>query len=351
MQYRLGAYRGVWCIVWRDAGAGTKRRSLGLAASQENRPAAEAAVAEFAAARRKESTRPSGIVTIEKILDAYHAARPKQPKRQALYIHFGNWTPAAIDLIACEQYIEKRRSQGIAAATIHSEMATLRSAMIRAQHSKWIEDAPAVVKPDRGPPRDRWLTPEEAQKLLDNAGSHHVRLFIMLALYTGARKSAILGLTWDRVSFDMERIDFTDPKERAGRKRRAIVPIEPGLLAELREAHAGRTTEFVVEWAGGPIKNVKRGFAEACRRAQLVGVTPHTLRHTAASWAAQAGAPMWEIAGMLGHTTTEITQRVYAKHHPDFLRNASSAIELRLHSARSVQLNPKTGTNGEKKRK
>jgi integrase len=348
MQYRLGSYRGVWCVIWREHGIGTKRRSLGLAASQANRPAAEAAVAEYAASRRREATRPSGIVTIHRILDAYHAAKPKQPKRRALYAHFGNWTPAAIDPIACEQYIAKRLDQGMSAATIHSEMATLRSALIRAKHAKWIEEAPAVLKPERGPPRDRWLSPDEAQALLEHSGSHHIKLFIMVALYTGARKGAILGLTWDRVSFDMERIDFTDPKERSGRKRRAIVPIEAGLLEALKEAHAGRTTDYVIEWAGGPIKNVKRAFAEACRRAGIKGVTPHTLRHTAASWAAQAGAPMWEIAGMLGHTTTEVTQRVYAKHHPDFLRKASSAIELRLHSARSVPVNPKTGTNGEK---
>jgi integrase len=207
------------------------------------------------------------------------------------------------------------------------------------------------VKPDRGAPRDRWLSPEEAAALIDGAAAHHIKLFIQIALYTGARKGAILGLTWDRVSFDMERIDFTDPAERTGRKRRAIVPIEPGLLVALKEAHEGRTTDYVVEWAGKRVQNVKRGFQEACRRAGVVGATPHTLRHTAASWAAQAGAPMWEIAGMLGHTTTEITQRVYAKHHPDFLRKASGAIELRLHSARSVQVNPKTGTKGETKPK
>jgi len=347
MQYRLGRYRGVWCVIWVEPGRGTKRRSLCLEASQGNRPAAEAAVAEYAAARRREAGRPVGIVTVEKMLDAYHQARPKQPKRQALYAHFGNWTAEAIDLFACEQYIERRRALGIAPATIHSEMATLRSALLRAKAAKWIEEAPAVRKPDKGPPRDRWLTPEEANKLLDNAASYHIKLFIQIALYTGARKGAILGLTWDRVSFDMARINFAEPGAETGRKRRAIVPIQPGLLEALKEAYEGRTTDYVIEWAGGRVQNVKRGFMEACRRAGLSDVTPHTLRHTAASWAAQAGAPMWEIAGMLGHTTTEITQRVYAKHHPDFLKNASSAIELRLHSARSVHANQKTGTNGE----
>lgn len=347
MQHRLGKYRGVWCVIWRDSERGTQRRSLGLAASQENRPAAEAAVAEFAAARRREESRPVGPVTIEKILDAYHKARPLQARRPSLYAFFGNWTPEAIDLVACEQYIQKRRNLGMAKATVHSEMAILRSALLRAKGAKWIAEAPAVVKPDRGPPRDRWLSPEEANKLIENAGSHHIRLFIEIALYTGARKGAILGLTWDRVSFDMARINFGDPNLDTGRKRRAIVPIQDGLLEALREAYEGRTTDFVIEWAGKQVKNVKRGFNEACRRAKIKGVTPHTLRHTAASWAAQAGAPMWEIAGMLGHTTTEITERVYAKHHPDFLKKASSAIELRLHSARSVPVNPKTGTNGE----
>lgn len=100
-QFRLGRYRGVWCVTWRDPVKGTQRRSLGLEASQENRPAAEAGVAEFAADMRRAAAAPRGIVTIEAILDGYHAEKPDQVQRPQLYAHFGNWTPRAIDKAAC----------------------------------------------------------------------------------------------------------------------------------------------------------------------------------------------------------------------------------------------------------
>jgi len=56
-------------------------------------------------------------------------------------------------------------------------------------------------------------------------------------------------------------------------------------------------------------------------------VTPHTLRHTAAVWLAEAGTPMPEIATYLGHSDSRITERVYARFSPGYLRKASKALE------------------------
>jgi len=58
-------------------------------------------------------------------------------------------------------------------------------------------------------------------------------------------------------------------------------------------------------------------------------VTPHTLRHTAATWMAQAGVPMWVISKYLGHTSTRTTERIYAHHDPSFLMEAKEALERR----------------------
>ena len=52
---------------------------------------------------------------------------------------------------------------------------------------------------------------------------------------------------------------------------------------------------------GRPVASVKRGFKSAVGLAKLSGkVTPHTLRHTAATWLMQRGVPVWEAAGFLG---------------------------------------------------
>jgi integrase len=90
----------------------------------------------------------------------------------------------------------------------------------------------------------------------------------------------------------------------------------------------GRTSDYVIEWAGKPLASIKRAFREACVRAKLSkDVTPHVLRHTAAVWMAEAGVPMDEIAQFLGHTDPRITYRVYARFSPNHLRKAASALD------------------------
>ncbi len=55
------------------------------------------------------------------------------------------------------------------------------------------------------------------------------------------------------------------------------------------------------------------------------GVTPHTLRHTAATWLMRAGTDLWQAAGYLG-MTVETLERVYGHHHPEFQVEAAQNI-------------------------
>ena len=54
-------------------------------------------------------------------------------------------------------------------------------------------------------------------------------------------------------------------------------------------------------------------------------VTPHTLRHTAATWLMQRAVPLWEAVGFLG-MSPETLKNTYGHHHPDFMRTAAEAI-------------------------
>jgi integrase len=66
----------------------------------------------------------------------------------------------------------------------------------------------------------------------------------------------------------------------------------------------------VVEWNGKPVRSVRKAFAAAVQAAGLgEGVTPHTLRHTAATWAMQNGAGLWQAAGFLGMTVEMLQER------------------------------------------
>ena len=74
-------------------------------------------------------------------------------------------------------------------------------------------------------------------------------------------------------------------------------------------------------WRGQRFANLKNSFASACKRAGLEGVTPHTLRHTCASWLVMEGRPILEVRDLLGHSTIKMTER-YAHLAPENLRKA-----------------------------
>src|SRR5262245_36169488 len=61
----------------------------------------------------------------------------------------------------------------------------------------------------------------------------------------------------------------------------------------------GTEMGYILHINGNPIGDIKKSFAAACERASLDDVTPHTLRHTAATWRMQSGVKTWEAAGFL----------------------------------------------------
>jgi len=105
------------------------------------------------------------------------------------------------------------------------------------------------------------------------------------------------------------------------------VPINDRLLAALEEGYKVRSSEWVIEHNSKNVVSVKKGFASAVKRAGLKNISPHSLRHTAATWMALAAIPMPQIANYLGHKDSRTTERVYAHHHPDFLKSAAKALE------------------------
>ena len=93
---------------------------------------------------------------------------------------------------------------------------------------------------------------------------------------------------------------------------------------------------YVLHINGARIKDIKKGFAASCERAGLEGVSPHTLRHTAATWLMQAGTDVWQASGFLS-MSTETLQRVYGHHHPDYQREAAENIGKRPQNVRVIR--------------
>jgi integrase len=184
--------------------------------------------------------------------------------------------------------------------------------------------AAMVELPSKPPPRSDSLTREQYQHLLTTAAMPHVRLFIVLALATAGRMTAILELTWDRVDFERGQIRLGDGRQR--RKGRATVPMNDTARAELMTAAEARTSEHVIEYGGKKINRIVKSFRTVATAAGMPWCTPHVLRHTAAVWMAEAGISISEISQYLGHTDSRITERVYARYSPGHLGRASRAL-------------------------
>jgi integrase len=332
--WRLVLYRGTFCAYRRD-GDKPVRRSLGTA----DRELADKRFARFLADIRRDGL--TDLKLVGDVLDAYIKAKPDGSYARQR----GEWVrqailkvtaPAllslpvdALDKNACRQFAEARYRQGIKPGTVATNLGILRAAMNWAAGEKLIPAEPHMELPQSAPPRDRWLTQEEARALLQAAETPHIRLFIMLALHTAARAAAILDLTWDRVNEKF--IDLNPLGRVRTRKGRAVVPMNPVLWETLTAARQGALTDHVIEWAGKPVISVKKGVQRAVARAGLEGVTPHTFRHTAATWMVQGNVPLPKVAGYLGHRDSRTTERVYGHHAPDYLMEGSGAIVARLH--------------------
>jgi integrase len=220
-------------------------------------------------------------------------------------------------------------------------LGVLRAAINYAHKSGRITRPVAVELPERPEPRDRWLTRTEAAHLICAARTAQARLymplFILLGLYTGRRKEAILSLRWPQVDLEAGRIDFEVAGRRRTNKKRGVIQIPPRLLPHLRRARKrGTDLGYVLHINGECIKDIKKGFAAACKRAGLEGVSPHTLRHTAATWLMQAGTDVWQASGFLS-MSMETLQRVYGHHHPDYQREAAENIGRRPQYVRVIR--------------
>ena len=217
-----------------------------------------------------------------------------------------------------------------------------------------------VTLPSKGLPRDRWLSRDEAAALLWTCWRYqevqrrhrgrqqgerlptakyplrHLARFVLIGLYTGTRATAIAAASPKRA----EGRAFVDLEagiyyrlaggKRQTNKRQPPVPLPARLLAHLRRwQRLGIANDFFIEWAGRPVASVKTAMTSAVRLAGLStehgNVTPHTLRHTAATWLMQNGAPLWEAAGFLGMSEKTLRE-TYGHHHPDYMRGAVEAM-------------------------
>jgi integrase len=336
------AEAAVWCI--RD---GAIKRSTGVGDIQAGSPPQLAidALTEYLNARKtpRHRDRDPAQILIADVVAIYAEdvapkhARPKDTADRLARIldHFAGRTLDYLNKGTCLAYVAARGKQ----AAARRELEDLRAAVRHHWELGLCSALTPVVLPDKGEARERWLTREEAARLLWAAWrrgkAKHIARFILVGLYTGTRSGAICGAamapTEGRGWIDTERGVFYRRAigKKKTNKRQPSIRIPPGLLAHIRRwKRLNRSRESLIEWHGESILRVSKGFTALVRSIGLLDVSPHILRHTAITWQAQEGVPPHEICGFFG-ITMKMFEDVYGHHHPDFQSNAVNALSRR----------------------
>lgn len=260
--------------------------------------------------------------TIAGVLDAYlieKADRPSIAKMKdavkALKPLVGHLRPDQIDRQTCRDYRKKRKASD---GTKRKELGLLQAALRLAGHMVKLELPPMPA------PREVFITKAQFERLVDCAEATHIKTFLYLAWYTAARKEAVLSLRWNHVDLDAGRIDYGAGVGAKGRARG--VPIASQLRQWLKQIKKHAVSDFVIEWGGGKVASIRKGFDNACKGAGLSHITPHDLRRSAARRMVESGASIQEVAQVLGHTNLAVTFSTYARFSPGHLRKAISKL-------------------------
>lgn len=340
--------------------------------ADSRRDPAQVLVAEVVALYSQDKAATSGLDKatfdrfVKNLLAWWGEANPKGwPDQEAA-------TLADVRRSTCQAYAAHRQAQPDArykdptsAPRISSETARRELEMLSAAIGYWhgedtLTTRPVIWLPDKPEsPRDA-LTRAQAAALLKasmgwrkgsdgswarlgpsaRANRAHLRRFILIGLYTGTRHSAMRALLWEEaltqawVDLDKGMIYRRGRGERETTKRRPVVKLPGRLLAHMRRWRTmdakrmpnGGPLAAVLHHGGEPITGkIRTGFEGCVRDGGLPAeITPHWMRHTAATWLMEGGAEMWEAAAYLGMSTATL-EKHYGHHRPDYQGAASRA--------------------------
>ncbi len=266
--------------------------------------------------------------------------------------HFKKW----IDPVCGEKPIReissfdveriKKRLQdaGRSPRTIQYVLATFRQVWNAAKLARLVVgDSPSksVTQQKYDNRRQRFLTHQEADLLLETLKAKDTAVYEMalLSLHTGMRAGEIFKLTWACVDPDRGTMTILDTK--SGRNRVAFMT---GAIKEMFTGKTrGKPDELIFTWGEKkPYREIPTLFRDTVTALKFndgvsdrrLKVYFHTLRHSMASWHAQAGTDLYVIKEMLGHCTIQLTER-YSHLSNETMRTAVKNLERGIDAART----------------
>jgi integrase len=184
--------------------------------------------------------------------------------------------------------------------------------------------------------RTRFLTLDEVQLLgeacdqLEAEGINIKALNIArLWVLTGCRRQEIAELKWSEIDFDRGLLTLADSKTG-----RSVRPLANAALALLKSIDREEGTDFVfpADRGEGFFQGTKTIWPKIVKKAGLIGVTPHTLRHTMGAIATSSGEALALTGAILGHANMRSTM-IYAHVEMDPSRKAANRVGKRIAAA------------------
>lgn len=284
-------------------------------------------------------------------LKASTAARYRDVARTHVVPRWGAWPLAKVARSDIARWVGDLAGEGVSAGTIRKvHLVTSMIFEAALQDGRIARNPAAGVRLPRQVKREpRFLSAPQLQRLVEAAGPNGLQILV-LGL-TGLRFGEFAALRVRRVDPERSRLTIAESVSVVGSQmvwttpkthRTRSVPVPPQLMRHIVLACAGRAADDLVFSAarGGPIRLNnwrRRVFAPACEAAGIDNITPHDLRHTAASLAVAAGANVKAVQQMLGHASAAMTLDVYAGLFPDDLDAVGRSLDALVPQMRHIE--------------
>src|SRR3990167_1018849 len=229
----------------------------------------------------------------------------------------------AIDRDFIEFIAKKKESTQVSPATVNRVLEVIRAILNRANKDwGWLEIVPIIRMRKVENRRVRWLTKQEANRLLKELPSH-LKEMVSFSLATGLRESNVTNLKWHQIYLDKKHALVHADESKT--KRAIPVPLNRQALSILK-SQVGKNSVYVFTYQGEPVSRCNNhAWRKALIRAGIRDFRWHDLRHAWASWHVQNGTPLHELQQLAGWSNYE-TVLHYAHLSSEHLRMAAERV-------------------------
>lgn len=239
-----------------------------------------------------------------------------------LHVHLYDMCLDTIDRDVLDQITKQRLEDGVSNATVNRLLEVVRAILRRARDDwQWLNRTPSVRMLPEAKRRIRWLTREEADRLLQ-ALPAHLAAMARFSLATGLREKNVTRLEWSQVDL-ARRMAWVHPDQSKARKPIAV-PLNREAVLVLR-GEQGKHSLWVFTYRGQPVNKANtRAWRRALNRAGIEDFRWHDLRHTWASWHVQNGTPLHVLQELGGWSCYSMVQRyahLSAQHLAEYVDN------------------------------